>query len=255
VTGPLTFLPLHAAGIYGQSTTEHTARAFNRVVSSYTPNLLALSRTVTNTSPAPQSQHILVVSQPSTPGLKPLPGTVAEANNVKAHFDPDQTTHLDDAAATVDAVLQALATHRPSILHLACHGIQDREQPTHSAFMLHDGPLPLAALMTKSTDGAALAFLSACQTATGDEKLPDETVHLAAGMLAVGFRSVVGTMWSIGDDDAALVADEVYARLTELGVGKSGTAAYALHNAIERLRTEVGEDNFLRWIPFVHWGL
>jgi CHAT domain-containing protein len=42
---------------------------------------------------------------------------------------------------------------------------------------------------------AVLAFLSACQTAQGSEKQPDQAVHLAASMLFCGFRSVVGTMW------------------------------------------------------------
>ncbi|KAJ6522099.1 hypothetical protein DFH09DRAFT_938562 [Mycena vulgaris] len=40
-----------------------------------------------------------------------------------------------------------------------------------------------------------LAVLRACQTAMGDEKLPDEAVHLAASLLFAGFRSVVATMW------------------------------------------------------------
>ncbi|KAI0082963.1 hypothetical protein BDY19DRAFT_981531, partial [Irpex rosettiformis] len=46
---------------------------------------------------------------------------------------------------------------------------------------------------------ADLAVLSACQTATGDEKLSEEAVHLAAGMLNIGYKSVIGTMWSISD--------------------------------------------------------
>lgn len=49
---------------------------------------------------------------------------------------------------------------------------------------------------------AELAFLSACQTAVGDEKIPEESAHLAAGMMVVGFKGVVATMWSIGDADA-----------------------------------------------------
>jgi CHAT domain-containing protein len=40
-----------------------------------------------------------------------------------------------------------------------------------------------------------LAFLSACETATGDIRQPDQTIHLAAAMLFAGFQSVVATMW------------------------------------------------------------
>jgi len=60
---------------------------------------------------------------------------------------------------------------------------------------------------------AEFAFLSACQTAAGDEKLLEETVHLAAGMLVAGYQSVVVTMWSIKDNDAPMIADEVYSKL------------------------------------------
>src|ERR1700733_6751721 len=42
------------------------------------------------------------------------------------------------------------------------------------------------------------------QTAKGDSKLPEEAIHLAAGMLMVRYGSVVGTMWSIRDDDAPI---------------------------------------------------
>jgi CHAT domain-containing protein len=42
---------------------------------------------------------------------------------------------------------------------------------------------------------AHLAFLSACETAKGDRAQPDQAIHLAATMLFVGFRSIIGTMW------------------------------------------------------------
>jgi CHAT domain-containing protein len=41
----------------------------------------------------------------------------------------------------------------------------------------------------------SLAFLSACETAKGDNGTPDEAMHLAGVMLFAGFRSVIGTMW------------------------------------------------------------
>jgi CHAT domain-containing protein len=43
----------------------------------------------------------------------------------------------------------------------------------------------------------ALAFLSACETAKGDEAVPDEALHLAATLMFAGFRAVVATMWSV----------------------------------------------------------
>lgn len=90
-----------------------------------------------------------------------------------------------------------------------------------------------AALMRKSLPiMAEFAFLSACQTATGDTALEDEVVHLAAGMLSVGYRSVVGTMWAIGDSDAPVVADAFYGRVMEDATRAQTSKAYALHDAV-----------------------
>ena len=145
-------------------------------------------------------------------------------------------------------------------VHLACHGSQKIANPIESFFALYDGPLTLQALMGTVAMNAELAFLSACQTAAGDEKNPEESVHLAAGMLAVGFKGVIATMWSIWDNDAPIIVEAYYKSLLE--IRKSGTvapgytgAAYALHDAVKVLRERVGEENFVKWAPFVHFGV
>jgi CHAT domain-containing protein len=69
--------------------------------------------------------------------------------------------------------------------------------------MLSDGRLKMSRIMHRlEKDGAdkmkntmSLAFLSACETAKGDGKTPDEAMHLAASLLFAGFRGVVATMW------------------------------------------------------------
>ena len=73
-------------------------------------------------------------------------------------------------------------------------------------------------------------------------------------MLGAGFRGTIATLWSISDADAPVVMKELYARLSEWGL-KAEDAANALHIAVVRLRNEVGERAFLRWIPFVHFGI
>jgi CHAT domain-containing protein len=51
--------------------------------------------------------------------------------------------------------------------------------------------LKLSTIITKQFLHADFAFLSACQTATGDEKLSEEAVYLAAGLLLAGYRNDV----------------------------------------------------------------
>ncbi|KZV60222.1 TPR-like protein [Peniophora sp. CONT] len=256
-TGPLTQLPLHAAGVYSDPT---GPRLLNHAVSSYTSSLSALLRSSEGLTKQQSSPSVLVVTQPATPKQSRLPGTADEGNRLQKILDDEQIScaMLVDEQATVDAVRSVIDQH--SWVHLACHGLQHTGDATQSAFHLYDGRLSLSDLMQTAAEDVELAFLSACQTATGDKKNPEESVHLAAGMLAVGFKGVVATMWSIGDKDAPIVVEAYYKKLLELrrtrAVGKGQTgAAYALHEAVKVLREHVGEKNFLSWAPFVHFGV
>jgi CHAT domain-containing protein len=142
-----------------------------------------------------------------------------------------------------------------SWIHLACHGVQDIAGPIESAFHLIDNRLTLKEIMKQSYTHTELAVLSACQTAKGDSKLPEEAIHLAAGMLMAGYGSVVATMWSIRDDDAPIIAERFYKYLIDEAGGDSSRTAYALHNAVAHLRDVRGEDDFASWAPFIHLGI
>ncbi|KAH7334131.1 CHAT domain-containing protein, partial [Rhizoctonia solani] len=154
--------------------------------------------------------------------------------------------------ATTTVVLDAMEQH--DWVHFACHTHQNVDNATESGFFLHDGTLDLVAINRRSFKNKGLAFLSACQTARGDETLPDEAVHLASGMLMAGHASVVATMWSVVDSDAPVVANKVYAQLMKNGKLGNGEAGRALHDAVAVLRKMVGEKEFERWVPYIHIG-
>jgi CHAT domain-containing protein len=253
LTGPLTFLPIHAAGLYD---TKDELKTFDYVVSSYTPTLAALLSAKRHPPRSGEASRLLTISQSSSPGQTPLPGTVDEVNAIQALQSRTGRlciTRLDGQAATVSAVLKYMK--ECSWIHLACHGVQDAASPTKSAFLLVDNPLTLKEIMKQSFTHTELAVLSACQTAMGDSKLPEEAIHLAAGMLMAGYGSVVGTMWSIRDDDAPIISEKFYEYLIGEAAGDSSRAAYALHNAIAHLRDVRGENNFASWVPFIHLGI
>jgi CHAT domain-containing protein len=253
LTGPLTFLPIHAAGLYDS---KDAPKIFKYAVSSYTPTLSSLLAAKHRLPRRNQTGRLLTVSQPATPGLDPLPGTVAELNAIQTFQSPMGQLHiirLEGAEATIATVLQHMK--ECSWIHLACHGIQDAANPTESAFHLIDKPLTLKEIMKQSFTHTELAVLSACQTAKGDSELPEEAIHLAAGMLMAGYGSVVGTMWSIRDNDAPIIAEKFYKYLIEEACGDSSRAAYALHNAVAHLRDVRGENNFGSWVPFIHLGM
>ncbi|KAH8799183.1 CHAT domain-containing protein [Flagelloscypha sp. PMI_526] len=257
-SGPLSFLPLHAAGIYGPRNSEDRICLSDIAVSSYTPSLMALQSTPRQLG----VPSILMVTQPDTPNQSHLPGTLREAEKIMKQAASNHlqsfVCHLSQGQATVSAVIEKLQHH--GWIHLACHGTQKSLDPMESSFALHDGSLTLATLVQKSMAHAQFAFLSACQTATGATSLPDEAMHLASGMLAAGFSSVVGTIWSIEDSVAPEVAEEFYAALFEEGQNSDWKAklepAYALHSALQKLREEsTGDRDLMRWVPFVHYGL
>jgi CHAT domain-containing protein len=164
---------------------------------------------------------------------------------------------LADQSGTVKAVLKAMESF-PSI-HLACHASQDTISPLNSSIHLHDGPLELSEILKKNLPYSDFAFLSACQTSMGDENLSEEVVHLAAGMQAAGYRSIVGTMWSISDIHAPDIAEFFYESL--LGNGESkivgAGAGHALHQAIQHFREKFSDspDSLLVWVPYIHIGV
>ncbi|KAG8704955.1 hypothetical protein FRC08_001924 [Ceratobasidium sp. 394] len=247
-TGPLSFLPLHAAGCY--DTPEPENRAFNYVLTSYTPTLDSLIR---HTVFADDFSGILAIGLSSTIGQPPLPGTVQEIDNIAKHAGSIRFKRLVEGDATIGSILEAMGKY--SWIHFACHASQDVAEPTSSAFYLHDRPLDLTGITWRTRSNADFAFLSACQTALGDENLPDEWVHLAGAMNMTGYSSLIATMWSIHDQHAPLVADQVYAALFKGGVADSSRACRALHEAMHHLRTHIGESDFSAWVPFIHVGL
>ncbi|KAG1745177.1 hypothetical protein EDB19DRAFT_1958895 [Suillus lakei] len=97
------------------------------------------------------------------------------------------------------------------------------------------------------------AFLSACHTTVGDEKSPDELIHLAAAMQFSGFRSVVGSMWSVDHGVARQVVSAFYSNLFD-GSGRLDCtrAAAALHKAVNSLRKKIPLE---QQIVFVHIGV
>jgi CHAT domain-containing protein len=251
-TGPLTFLPIHAAGFYNKQDVGFQTSDF--VVSSYTPTLTALLKQPITTQKT--FQGLLGVSQPSTPQQSRLPNAAKELAQITMLASNLHVHSLLGELATVENVIEAMEKY--SWVHLACHAAQDTSEPTQSAFYLQDGSLPLSKIITKSFPHADFAFLSACQTATGDENLSEEAVHLAAGMLAAGYRSVIATMWSIKDVDAPLIATDVYSHLINCSQPDSTQAAHALHHAVKCLRKELeksGKPSFLSWVPFIHVGM
>ncbi|KAJ7810356.1 CHAT domain-containing protein [Mycena olivaceomarginata] len=244
-TGPLAFLPIHAAGLYGENQA-FGSKLSDFLISSYTPLLTALIEGFRPQSESQEALQLLAVTQPSADGQYYIPGTQKEIECIqkhargKVHFQ-----WLDERMATIDNVQKGMKNSR--WVHFACHGVQSAS-PTESALLLAgSSQLTLSNMIQLSLPNADLAFLSACQTATGSQQLQDESLDTEV---------FIGTMWSIMDNDAPQVASDVYAHILEASPPDSTRAAEALHLAVRKLREQPGaEKSFLHWVPFIHFGV
>lgn len=241
-TGPLALLPLHAAGA-----------APDLVVSSYLPTLRSLALTRT----APQAAHgdrrgpSVAIGITEAGGLPPLSRAVAEAQRAldllrPVTTDPDNGTVVADGAATWSAVSANLAD--AVWAHFACHAVTDTSDPSASALILYDRPLPVREITAGYRAARELAYLSACTTASSPGQLVDEAIHIASAFHLAGFRHVIGTLWRVSDSLSSELASSVYAKIVA-GVGP----ALALHDGIAAIRRRYPANPML-WAGYVHLG-
>ncbi|KAI0298175.1 CHAT domain-containing protein [Multifurca ochricompacta] len=193
---------------------------------------------------------VLLMAQPD----ETLPGAWEEMEVVQA-VNAKVTTLIGEMA-TPTAVLEALQDHE--FAHFVCHGTLETGKPFDASFELYGGErLTLLDIVRSQLPAAEFAFLSACHTAElTDESMSDEALHLAAAMQYCGFRSVVGTMWAMLDEDGRDLSKHFYKSVfsrREGGVPYYERSAKALRDAVKKLRRKRGMT-LERWVNFVHYG-
>lgn len=232
-TGPLTALPLHAAG------RDRPGELADRLIFSYTPTV----RTLAGLRSEPPAAGLLpdeVLLVDAAPDLRSAGQETRVVSDLLAAPPP-----LSGENAHKDAVLSALARCR--VAHFAVHAISDPDNPEHSYLDLADQPLTLPEIANARLRHPWLAYLSACDTAAPSDRLPDESLHLAAAFQTAGFPHVVATLWPAEDGTAAAIAERFYSS------GLPSDPAVALRDAVRAVR-ERHPDQPLRWAPYLHLG-
>ena len=244
-------LPLHAMGPI-PSDVGPPRYFLDLYIPSYTPSLSALIDSHKPDSETFERPSILLVLQPDASMVRALD----EMKTVQRACS--RVTTLIGATATPSVVLERLRDHR--FVHIVCHGLLEPGNPFDSSFKLYRGKrLSLHDIVQSQLPNAEFAFLAACHTAElTDESPVDEALHLAAAMQHCGFRSVVGTMWAMADEDGQDLAENFYKSV--FSSGKQGVyyherTAEALRDAVVRLRSRKGRRMSLeRWVNYVHYG-
>ncbi|MGR6320767.1 CHAT domain-containing protein [Micromonospora soli] len=249
-TGPMTLLPLHAAG-YHMSRDQPTRTVIDRVVSSYTPTLRALREARRPLDPTPRGHRMLAVGVGDAEGQRSLSGVTSELGTLAELVPADRLTMVVGPDATRDAIREQLVGHRWA--HFSCHGTQDLRDPSRGGLMLSDGRLTVTDIATGQYH-ADFVGLSACKTATGGVDLLDEAISLSAALHYTGFRHVIGALWSVYDNDHTIqLFRTLYEEIITDGCLYPDRSARALHRATRALR-DTARDQPSVWTPFTHTG-
>lgn len=162
---------------------------------------------------------------------------------------------------TAEHVLENMS--RFDIIHFACHGSADSEDPSNSQPLLQkSGPsglvidkLIVSEILKRNTHGQSwIAYLSACSTAGVEaENLADDCLHLASAFQVARFANVIGSLWPTDDNICVRLAESFYHFLTKYDTKHSNNAvAEALRNAVLGIRA--GSQDPRLWASFIHLG-
>jgi intracellular sulfur oxidation DsrE/DsrF family protein len=132
-TGPLAFLPLHAAGIYGSARQPGSCiSVMDFVVSSYTPTVRSLHDKFIASSNSSKCTNLLLINQPHWGDDSSLRSTGKETRDIEVLMEGTavDVLLLDQSEATRESVKAGMKSH--GWVHFACHGAQG-DQPLESA--------------------------------------------------------------------------------------------------------------------------
>lgn len=280
-TGSLVGMPLHAAGYHSRKTGRTT---LDRVISSYATSIRAIRhsrRQIGSQSTTEQTRSMVLVAMQITRGLKSKLHYAREEIELIEKFAPSLNLSPIQPTATKKEVLAAL--NECDIFHFAGHGETHPSLPLQSRLLLEDwigDPLTVGSLLETNLQQHSpfLAYLSACGTGQiEDERSVDESIHLIAACQMAGFRHVIGTLWEVADESCKEVAERTY-RIIANAEMTEDSVSIGLHHAVRYLRqrnidlrsgkrgggrpaymsessSEDDEQEYLSWVPYVHFGL
>jgi CHAT domain-containing protein/tetratricopeptide (TPR) repeat protein len=183
--------------------------------------------------------------------LPPLPEIKSEFNLIaQTGISTKQLLDKDFTSKT----LEKNANTNLNVLHLATHG-QFSSRPENTFILANDGPINVLQFdnfLRHEREGLnqtlSMLVLSACQTASGDNRA---ALGLAGASIRAGASSTLASLWHINDKSTAIFIGEFYRELVQNKV----TKAEALRRAQVKLLRDY--PNYSRpsfWAPYVLVG-
>jgi len=195
----------------------------------------------------PQVALVLGISQ-GVQGFPDLPNVSREVAGVQRLIGGKELVDNAFTAARFDAELKDMPYN---IVHIASHG-QFGETPQQSFLVAYDGELNMDELERDIKYGARresaleLLVLSACETASGDDRA---ALGLAGVALKAGARSALASLWYVSDQAAGALVVDFYR-----GLRTGQSKARALQAAQRQLIAGERYAHPAYWAPFLLIG-
>lgn len=208
--------------------------------------------------PAPMNRPTLQVLAASLTDAPPNFEQYDKLENVNKELDKIErsgvkTRLLRDAAFTRDGFKQELTTNNFQVIHLATHG-QFGTDRTNTFILAADGKIQVDELdqlfrtqRERRTNPLNLLILSACQTATGNDRA---VLGIAGTAVRAGAQSAIAGLWTLADEPSVLFTQTLYQYLGQPQVSR----AEALRRAQVALLNDENYSHPRYWAPYVLVG-
>ncbi len=186
----------------------------------------------------------------SRQGFSSLPYVASEVEKISAEV-PRHTVLLDQQF-TQTALSQALKSTLHPIVHIATHG-QFGSTAEETYLLAWDRLIDVREISQMlqanlgGREGIELLVLSACETASGDQRA---ALGLSGIAIKAGARSTIGSLWSVNDEASAEFAGYFYEYLTKPNMSR----AAALRLAQLRLLNNPRYQHPIYWAPYTLLG-
>jgi len=191
------------------------------------------------------------------PVWRDLPGTETEVKNLQTLAASSNNIRVLLGSQVSEEQIKALSSQgdlvKYPILHFACHGYFNENDPGRSGIVLSE----VSGLLDNGEDGyltipeivllnlkARMILLSACETGLGVVRRGDGMVGMARAFLVSGAENVGVSLWSISDEATMAIMTALYSKV--LKEGKTFKEAYY------QVRNEFRRDG--RWSHPFYWA-
>jgi len=198
--------------------------------------------------------------------LPPLPGTAIELKAVaKSLGVPDSDVRLGKAAS--ETAVKELKLDQYRIVYFATHGLVAGETAQVASFAEPSLALTIPSAVSDEDDGLLTAseiaqlklnadwvVLSACNTAAGDKPGAEALSGLAKAFAYAGARALLVSHWPVGDEAAARLTSDTFARLQK--DSKLGRAEALRQSMLAMIEDDAKPANAYPafWAPFIIVG-